>query len=534
MAIAFTRNTGVGITGSEQIGDLAIGLNAQDYTSNPGGKTWWYGPDESSKYVIATDFPTENKGTPVGNTGTVEFWGTGSGDNQLLGLINKIPERVSETAFTDLDTALAWLMGNGYWTNHPDFFPPAPRDCKISFRIQPLPHFNRAATAGGMMLYNPTLEEMYVGLNYYEDSYTTYVPGYLDVDNVALKSTIYISSSESPNQGYFVTSSTITDIPGSGNIWFDKNYQLLYTMGMVSKSAYGESHRVAKYDVSDKEVKAISPKIGPSPENYTVTWITGLSNLGLVYVSYSTGSSFNKDSKIESYYTSSLTLKDSYIFEATNYGSEGVGGMASNPNNNTILVLGADKDGNTLKTTLFNSDLSVISTNTYPNTPDGTPIGYDNIIYVPETDCFYIRTGRSNEPSGPKQKSDGLLIVVASNNTTKAVVDLGGGDGSSSVFNSGGLVFDPKRKVIWTSVFNYNRTGNLDQWFVKAIDIEGNKLVKTLPQPENLVTSGGEGISARNFGLDLKNDKLYIGDHTNNPYTEGNIMVWDLQDLWPV
>ena len=182
---------------------------------------------------------------------------------------------------------------------------------------------------------------------------------------------------------------------------------------------------------------------------------------------------------------------------------------------------------------LFNgSNLSLISTNTYNNTAPGSPLGYDGAIYIPETDCFYFRTSRQNEPPGPRKKSDGLLLVINSDNTTNAIIDLGGGDGSSSIFNSGGLAYDPKRNVIWTSVANYNRTGNTDTWFIVAVDILGNKVVKTLPQPQDLMNSSGQGIAARNFGIDVKNDKLYISDHSNQVYTIGNVMVWDLDDLW--
>jgi hypothetical protein len=528
----FTYNDGTYIPGTEQIGDLAVGLVLQDYSRNPGGEKWWMGPDEDDRYVIGKDVPTEDWPTqiPEGDIGSVRFWATSTeSDSEFIVLTN----RVGSQSFTTISECLNWINTNGYWTNYPNPPAPAPRDCKISFRIQPLPNFTRIATAGGMMIYNPTLEEMYVGISYWEDSYTTYTPGYLDVDNVAASSAIYISRSESPNQGYFTTSATITDIPGSGNMWFDESYQLLYTMGMVEKSANGEKHRVAKYSVSDKEVKMISSKIGPSPEDYTTTWITGLSNLGLVYVSHYTGSEFYKDHKIESYYTSSLTLKDTYLIEAGIYGTEGLHALASNPNNNTILAIGTDRDQDIIKSMLFNgSNLSLISTNTYANTAPGGPQGYDGAIYIPETDCFYFRTARQNEPPGPRKKSDGLLLVINSDNTTNAIIDLGGGDGSGAIFNSGGLAYDTKRNVIWTSVLNYNRISNTDTWFIIAVDILGNKVVKTLPQPQDLMNSSGQGIAARNFGIDVKNDKLYISDHSNQVYTIGNVMVWDLDDLW--
>lgn len=40
------------IPGTLQIGDLAIGIDALDYSSSPGGVSWWMGPDEDAGYVI--------------------------------------------------------------------------------------------------------------------------------------------------------------------------------------------------------------------------------------------------------------------------------------------------------------------------------------------------------------------------------------------------------------------------------------------------------------------------------------------------
>jgi hypothetical protein len=38
------------ITGTIQVGDIAIGVDALDYSSNPGGVKWWMGPDEELGY----------------------------------------------------------------------------------------------------------------------------------------------------------------------------------------------------------------------------------------------------------------------------------------------------------------------------------------------------------------------------------------------------------------------------------------------------------------------------------------------------
>lgn len=45
------------ISGTEQVQNLAIGTSNQDYSTNPGGATWWNGPDEDLGYVIAYSQP---------------------------------------------------------------------------------------------------------------------------------------------------------------------------------------------------------------------------------------------------------------------------------------------------------------------------------------------------------------------------------------------------------------------------------------------------------------------------------------------
>jgi len=528
MSRAFTYNNGNYISGSEQIGNLAIGLTAQNYASNPGGKTWWGGPDESNRYVVAKDVSSENWSTPLGNIGNVKFWGCAETDNAFIDLVNKI----GSNQFVTISDCLDWLSNNGYWSNYPSIYStPAPRQNKTSFRIQPLPTFSRIATAGGPMTYNNANSEMYVGLSYWEDSYTTYAPAYLDVDTVATTATINISSSSPENQGYFTSSATLQEIPGSGFIWFDGS-DYLYSIGCVEVSPNGEKSRISKYDVTDKEVKAYSSKID-TPELYTYTVITGLSNLGLVYVAYYSGSPAPSipDVYIESYYTSSLTKKDTYKIPSNN-NVVGLYGIVANPTNNTIFFTGGGNDGK--RTILLDgTDLSLIRTNDYTNIPRTGNVTYDGPIYVESVNRFYFRTGRSNEPSGPLQKTDGLLYAINADNTTNKRIDLGGGDGSNVQMNIGGIAYDPKRKVIWTATRNMNNTSNLDTWFFQAIDPVSNELVKTCPQPSGLITSGGEGISPHHFAIDTKNDKLYVSDYVNNPYTEGNLMVWDLNDLWP-
>jgi hypothetical protein len=59
----FAYNTGTGITGTTQIGSLAVGYPTEGFTST--GLEWWCGPDEDLGYVIAQSVPSDAQPTPV-------------------------------------------------------------------------------------------------------------------------------------------------------------------------------------------------------------------------------------------------------------------------------------------------------------------------------------------------------------------------------------------------------------------------------------------------------------------------------------
>jgi hypothetical protein len=57
----FAYNPGSSITGTIQVGDLAVGYPTTGYT----GMEWWNGPDEELGYVIAQPVPNDSQPTPV-------------------------------------------------------------------------------------------------------------------------------------------------------------------------------------------------------------------------------------------------------------------------------------------------------------------------------------------------------------------------------------------------------------------------------------------------------------------------------------
>ena len=70
----FAYNTGSTISGTEQLGDLAIGVDDLDYTGGVGGVTWWNGPDEDLGYVIAIPVADGNQPVPDGSFASIGFY----------------------------------------------------------------------------------------------------------------------------------------------------------------------------------------------------------------------------------------------------------------------------------------------------------------------------------------------------------------------------------------------------------------------------------------------------------------------------
>jgi hypothetical protein len=88
-----------------------IGLNLT--SSLTGNYRWWNGVDAtSSQYLIYSD--TYSTGASSESNVTPAAWSTPDlTDQSLLNLINTLPDRVGQTAFTSLSNALIWLNQSG-------------------------------------------------------------------------------------------------------------------------------------------------------------------------------------------------------------------------------------------------------------------------------------------------------------------------------------------------------------------------------------------------------------------------------------
>ena len=114
----FAYNLGAPISGTEQLGNLAIGTPITGFTDSP---LFWNGPNEDLRYIIARTVPAGNQPNPVGIPAYVGFWGTAIGDKtdgSFLNLANYVAEKNGQPPFNNTNDALIWLNTNGYWTNY--------------------------------------------------------------------------------------------------------------------------------------------------------------------------------------------------------------------------------------------------------------------------------------------------------------------------------------------------------------------------------------------------------------------------------
>jgi len=94
----FAVNTGSTIPGTAQIGDISIGMTAQEYSSNPGNVIWYMGPDEDTGYII---------GMPTNDMSKPQFWrSVNKTDPDYLNIVNMIIRRKSAGTVSDAISAL--------------------------------------------------------------------------------------------------------------------------------------------------------------------------------------------------------------------------------------------------------------------------------------------------------------------------------------------------------------------------------------------------------------------------------------------
>jgi hypothetical protein len=110
----FAYNTGSTINGTEQIGDLAIGVDQERYDENWGGVKWWMGPDEDLGYVICRPNVAGNQPNPLGIPAYVRF--LRSEQKTEVSFVNLVNINFNQT-FTTGQECETYLTNNGYWSS---------------------------------------------------------------------------------------------------------------------------------------------------------------------------------------------------------------------------------------------------------------------------------------------------------------------------------------------------------------------------------------------------------------------------------
>ena len=119
----FAYNPGSPISGTIQVGDLAVGTPSSPIGNPP----FWNGPDEELGYVIAVPVSGNTQPTPMsGVSASVGFYRTETfSDNEFIDLSQYVSiEYSNPQSFTAASDASIWLTNNGFWNSYPTLTSP--------------------------------------------------------------------------------------------------------------------------------------------------------------------------------------------------------------------------------------------------------------------------------------------------------------------------------------------------------------------------------------------------------------------------
>jgi hypothetical protein len=175
----FAYNTGSPIPGTLQIGDLAIGVDPQDYSTNPGGVQWWNGPDEDLGYVIAHPTPAGNQPNPLGIPAYLGFWRSEFlTEVSFIGLAEYVSNQHGDPqTFLTGSSAKTWLNNNGYWTSYDEIQPIVYLDSgnNLSYSGSGSIWYDLEGVSNNATLVNtPTYSSSYQGILSFDDTSSEY------------------------------------------------------------------------------------------------------------------------------------------------------------------------------------------------------------------------------------------------------------------------------------------------------------------------------------------------------------------------
>jgi hypothetical protein len=499
---AFTYNTGSTLQGTEQIGDLAIGISDQDYSNNYGDLIWWNGMDEDGKYIIGKDIPTQDQSTPLGNIGSVEFWSTSTRTtSSFISLVNGL----SNNSFTTVSESLGWLSGSGYWSNYSaingsDFDSGSSWEMRANSSTQTI--------NSNIALYDPLYKKLIFGTT--NPSTNFWNTPYL------------ISSSDIPTSGNsnvfntpYVDNQYFTEQQGNpylyeayGFLTHDTASNYLFAQRGDSQFTQGDLRGIVKWDLSDYSLESsvdyrvrgngVNNQNGDSSKVFQ-TWCPANDKV------YATGqfSPWNQSTRYEvQIYSGSDFTADMETFSNP---SNGIGRIFSSTDNSGE-ILWINGGGTTSRWYLisgsgFHFTGSLISATTNAFNTSG-PVQF---AYSKTSKKFYAQ---SIAPTGVGKQIASILVVDPSTRSSQQI-NFGGLEDLGQNFGCT-CVWDSNRNCIWTT--------DLDGKLF-AFDCGSDTIVKANIQLEGVYSIGNPMV------VDTVNDQLTLIGSTH--------LVYNLNDIWP-
>lgn len=198
----FAYNLGSAIPGTLQVGDLAIGVDSLDYSSNPGGVQWWMGPDEDLGYVIAHPTPAGNQPNQLSIPAYLGFWRSDFlTEESFIGLAEYVSIQHGDPQnFLTGPAAKIWLNNNGYWTSFEGLQPLVYLDAgnNTSYSGSGSVWYDLEGASNNATLINtPTYSSSYSGILSFDDASSEYatIPNIGDLNTWTVEVWFRLSSS---------------------------------------------------------------------------------------------------------------------------------------------------------------------------------------------------------------------------------------------------------------------------------------------------------------------------------------------------
>ena len=518
----FTYNTSSVIPGTEQIGDLAIGITLQDYASGISNARWWGGPDETNKYIIAKDVPNSNQPTPLGNVGNVRFWSSNEDDSDFIFRVSTLPERSGQPSFTTTTQCLTFLSESGYWTNYNE----------VNAEVIQSASANSFSNLSGLtpiwysVIYNESNSNFYVANDVTQTSIR--VPAVINGDDIPYPLPVTKSGVR-----YFLQTSSLspTSIYRNGLAFKSSSNDLFATSFGFVFGNLGSSY-LSKWEVD--EMSGL----------FTGSLTTGS---GYTRISGSTGTNGYINSDEHSAIT--YNPQDDLLYLGGQYqvGSDFYTGIFTypvsdwqNPTPNTEILVKTENGSNNYFPLLFSStDNSgkVLVMRDYEITSNVNRNFYitrnGNILATGSFDAK-LRAFSDNKQvvysedqqkwywGGTTYDFDGIWLASVDSNTYEVDrIQYEPSDLTAAPLLNSPIALDKNRNCIWAlgrtatgSVINYIYAIYLPTFSVAKYRIPYNPSIDV------------DGVSSK-LSVDSNNDRLFI-------FRGNAVYSWDLKDIWPI